>query len=178
MVKQKEIELLKTHLKKLLKQQKMLADLSPAEFYSSNELENPNLDIEQIAKLADNYGFDGSLFRNLSPYDDFDLWMKWAVKNIQKQIDMIPRIIARIERPVDNSEIPEDVELLNIPQVARILNCGESVVRERDKKGLLPLPIRIKGAIQWRRQELLNWIEAKCPVRARWEQIITQKGGA
>jgi len=89
---------------------------------------------------------------------------------LKKRIETIPKIIHAIEKPPDNSIIPDDAELLTVPQVARLLGWGESVVRERDKKGLLPLPVRIGGTIQWRRKEIVEWIAAGCPPRAKWLQ--------
>jgi len=167
-----DIEFLENYRKKLLRQQQILPDLAPWEFHSSNEPQTPSPEDEKVARFADDFGFDGSLFRNSSPYDDdYQLWMKWTSKNIQKKIDTVFRVIAAITKPPNRSIIPDGVELLTVPQVARLLNCGESVIRERDKKGLLPLPIRIGGTIQWRRQELLQWLEADCPARQKWEAL-------
>ena len=168
------VELLKNYRQELLEQQQILHELDQSDFCSSSEPPPPSPEIEQIARLADDFGFEGSLFRNYSPFNfngDYQMWGRWTSKNIKERIDTIPKIIAAIEKPPDRSIIPESVELLTVPQVARILNCGESVVRERDKKGLLPLPVRIGGTVQWRKQELWQWLGAECPSRQKWEQI-------
>ena len=78
---------------------------------------------------------------------------------------------AYLKEKVDRSIIPDDVELLTIPQMARLLGWGESVVRQRDKQGLLPAPLRFGGTIQWRRREIIDWISAGCPTRQKWESL-------
>lgn len=56
---------------------------------------------ERVAYLADNNGFDGSLFRNLIPEPqevdfDFSNWLKEAIKFSDSQINTTARIIAKI----------------------------------------------------------------------------------
>jgi predicted DNA-binding transcriptional regulator AlpA len=123
---------------------------------------------EEIARIADKYGFDGSLFRELFPVED-PLSIRQA-ERLTKKIETIPRIIASIEKPVDKSAIPRDVALLTVSQVATILGWSESVVRQKDREGLLPEPYRFGGTIQWGRKELESWISAGCPNRQQWEQ--------
>ena len=174
MSKKDNIKLLEDYRKELLHQKQTLPELERSDFHLSNEPYTPSPEDEQAARLADDFGFDGSLFRNSSPfnlYDDYQFWERWISKNIQKRIDIILRIIAEIEKPPDRSIIPDSAKLLTVPQVAEILNCGESVVRQRDKRGLLPLPVRIEGSILWNRHELSRWIDANCPPRQKWEQI-------
>ncbi len=93
------------------------------------------------------------------------------LRRLKKQIETIPKVIAILEKPeiVDRSVIPEQAELLSVAQVATMLGWGESVVRQRDKEGLLPIPNRFGGAIQWSRSELQSWIDAGCPKRQQWE---------
>jgi prophage regulatory protein len=35
--------------------------------------------------------------------------------------------------------------------------------------GRLPNPVRLGGAVRWRRDEILAWISAGCPTRQTWE---------
>jgi predicted DNA-binding transcriptional regulator AlpA len=130
--------------------------------------------VERVARLADDYDFDGSLFRELIPPDD-PLSVQEARK-LRKQIETIPKIIAAIERPINKSIIPEGAELLSVAQVATMLGWGESVVRQRDKDGLLPMPYRFGGTVQWSRKELESWINAGCPNRQQWENQKQRKG--
>ncbi len=127
-----------------------------------------------VARLADENGFDGSLFRNSTIFNDpTSLQSK---RHLIRQIETIDKIIATIEKPPDRSIIPDDAELLTIPQVARLLGWGESVVRQRNDKGLLPMPLRFGGTIQWNRQELKEWMEQGCPPRQKWELLKQGKG--
>lgn len=32
----------------------------------------------------------------------------------------------------------------------------------------VPAPVRVNGFVRWRRQELLDWINAGCPSQAKW----------
>ncbi len=84
--------------------------------------------------------------------------------------------VAGTEKPTDRSRIPEGVELLNVAQIAHLLGWGKSVVRQRDKKGLLPKPVRIGGSLQWSRKELRDWMDAGCPPRSKWEMCKQGKG--
>lgn len=52
-----------------------------------------------------------------------------------------------------------------------MLGWGESVVRERDKKGYLPVPYRFGGTIQWYKKELENWLNQGCPMRQKWDTL-------
>ena len=56
-------------------------------------------DEERCARLADQYGFDGSLFRNLFPLHPDHISEDWNVLlcRIEEKIETIPRIIAAIE---------------------------------------------------------------------------------
>ena len=172
----KEVEFLKVYLKRLQENYQILSELAPWEIQLP---ENTSEDTEHAARIADGNGFDGNIFRNLFPLrlsNELECWL--LRQRLKKQIKIIPRIIAKIEKPVDRSLIPSDAELLTVPQVARLLNCGESVVRERDKKGLLPLSVRVGGTIQWRKTELKEWIAVGCPARQKWEFLKQGKAVA
>lgn len=124
---------------------------------------------EKLAVIVDEYGENGSLFLDLIPPDD-PLAVQEGMK-IKKQIEILSIVKAKMRnpKPVDRTAIPADCELLTVPQLARMLGWGESVVRQRDKEGLLPAPYRFGGTIQWSRQDLINWIDAGCPSRQQWE---------
>jgi len=100
--------------------------------------------------------------------------LKEQLKQLQQSIH---QVIAEIDKAPDRSMIPEGTELLSVAQVALLLGWSECMVRQRDKLGLLPKPIRIGGTIQWRRKELLAWIDAGCPPRKKWEQLKQRKAG-
>jgi len=176
MTKPKDIEFLLSYQWRLQKNYQVISELCPCDLapLSDEILSSTDEKAERVARLADENGFNGSLFRGLAV--DGDAISLRSLGRIHKQIETVPRIIAQINKSPDRSAIPEGSELLTIPQVARLLGWGESVVRERNKKGLLPLPIRIGGTIQWRKREVLRWLEADCPARQRWEQIKQGRG--
>lgn len=54
-------------------------------------------------------------------------------------------------------------ELLNVGQVAGMLNiCIRSVYRMADA-GKMPRPVKLGSRVLWRRRELEKWIDAGCP---------------
>ncbi len=173
MTQKADVEFLRAYLKSLQDSYQTLDYLCPDDFVlpPDDYIPTTSPEAERVARLADDNGFDGNLFRCLLKGDDGPVSIPSISRYLYEQIETIPRIIAAIERPADRSAIPPNAELLTIPQVAGLLQCGESVVRERDKKGLLPVPIRIGGTIQWRRKEIEGWIEAGCPARQKWVSI-------
>lgn len=40
---------------------------------------------------------------------------------------------------------------------------------------VVPQPIRIKGMVRWRKDELMDWIEAGCPSQSKWRWISQKK---
>lgn len=124
---------------------------------------------ERAARLAFQYGFNDDRFRRWVV--DGDPTSQHSFKNLNQNIAEIPRIIQAIEVPPDRSIIPDNVELLTVPQVALLLGWGQGIVREREKRGLLPKPVKIGGTIQWNRKELHSWLNAGCPARLKWEQM-------
>jgi len=97
---------------------------------------------------------------------------KGCPSEIRKQtLQAILAVKAAISESQSLSKIPQDVELLTVPQVALLTGWGESVVRQRNRDGLLPKPLRFGGTIQWGRKEILAWICVKCPSREQWERI-------
>ncbi len=41
--------------------------------------------------------------------------------------------------------------------------------------GRIPRPVKIGGALRWRREELLRWIDAGCPARSAWDAMNSNK---
>lgn len=152
---------------------RMMPELSHQDLGSWSEEERAEHEAtqERVARLADKCGFDGSLFRDhlLETFGEDPLGQE-VRQWLGEQILTLSRIIAKIEEPADPSLIPDDAQLVTIPQLARLLGWGESLVRERDRKGLLPRPVCTGGKIQWRRDEINAWIRASMPVRETWER--------
>lgn len=126
---------------------------------------------EEIARLADEYGIVGgsSLFRDNRYLDDPESCLDRG--RLQKKKEVIKKIIAEMEKPLDRSVIPDGAELINVHQVARMLNCAESMVYERNRKKLIPAPSWKHGSLLWNRREIFNWMKRGCPSRKDWEDF-------
>jgi predicted DNA-binding transcriptional regulator AlpA len=62
------------------------------------------------------------------------------------------------------SEIPAaETILLTLRQAAGLLGLGERTLWRHSRSGLAPGPVKIGGAVRYRRAELVAWIEAGCP---------------
>jgi prophage regulatory protein len=61
--------------------------------------------------------------------------------------------------------------VLNAEQVAQTLGVSVRTIRRLDCAGKLPKPVRIGGAVRWRRDELEAWVAADCPDREKWEPM-------
>lgn len=68
--------------------------------------------------------------------------------------------------PPTNGPIAVDAACL-----AQMLGLSVRTIRRLDAAGKLPRPIKIGGAVRWRRAEIELWLEADCPDRQRWESV-------
>jgi len=62
-------------------------------------------------------------------------------------------------------------------QLAEMLGLSVRTVRRLDCSGKLPRPVRIGGAVRWRRDEIDAWLAAGCPDREQWESIQSHDNG-
>ena len=61
---------------------------------------------------------------------------------------------------------PNDVEMLDVGGVAKLLGCSSRHVRRLADAGRMPAPIRLGALIRWDRGALSRWISDGCqPVR-------------
>ena len=91
-------EFLKSHLRQIQR------DYATLDQFCTQDVDIPDghtpESFERCARLADELGFDGNRFRNLfllTPGDRLDSWLK----NYRCQIQMIPRMIAKIGEKSD-----------------------------------------------------------------------------
>lgn len=54
-------------------------------------------------------------------------------------------------------------DLLNVKETAAKLGVSWRHVYRLSDAGAMPRPVKLGGAVRWRRQELEDWIEAGCP---------------
>ena len=62
-------------------------------------------------------------------------------------------------------------------EAAALLGCSRSHFRNMDRLGMIPAPVRLGRSTKWRRDELIDWLNANCPPRHRWNWR-PMKGGA
>ncbi|MBL9082139.1 MAG: helix-turn-helix domain-containing protein [Planctomycetales bacterium] len=60
-------------------------------------------------------------------------------------------------------DVPESTALLTAKQVAAWLQISERSLWRMRSAGQLPAPLRLGGAVRWRREELAAWLAAGCP---------------
>ena len=58
---------------------------------------------------------------------------------------------------------PITPELLSTERAAELLSVGSRTLWRWSHGGRAPKPLRIAGTVRYRRQDLLDWIEAGCP---------------
>lgn len=67
-----------------------------------------------------------------------------------------------------------DAMLLTAREACQLCGTSLRTWRSWDSAGKVPQPVRIGRMLYWRRFELLAWIEAGCPRRREWGEIIGQ----
>jgi predicted DNA-binding transcriptional regulator AlpA len=70
-------------------------------------------------------------------------------------------------------------ELLTREQAAAFLAIGLTALSDLDARGFLPSPVRLgDGArlVRYSRAELVAWVAAGCPARAKWNVIKAAAG--
>ena len=67
--------------------------------------------------------------------------------------------------------VPSDVAalaaLLDVRAVASLLDCSARHVYRLADAGHLPPPVKLGALVRWRRQEIEEWISARCPSNRR-----------
>ena len=54
-------------------------------------------------------------------------------------------------------------KLIHVQCVAEMLDVSTRHVYRLADSGRMPRPIRLGGAVRWRRKEIADWVEAGCP---------------
>ncbi|NIA07357.1 MAG: helix-turn-helix domain-containing protein [Actinobacteria bacterium] len=92
------------------------------------------------------------------------------LNNEVRRPTMKQRMLAvAISEELTKLESQDKPELLTITALAKVLSLGESTLRAHDKRGLIPAPRRIGGALLWSRKEIVDWIDNGSPPRQTWE---------
>ena len=66
---------------------------------------------------------------------------------------------------------PAEPLLLKGDDAAAMLGVSKAHFYRMHNAGRIPLPVRLGGAVRWRRAELLAWIDTGMPNRQRWQAM-------
>lgn len=66
--------------------------------------------------------------------------------------------------------------LVDIEQLAFLLNRSVPSLERDASAGRLPASVRLGHSRRWRRQEIRRWVEAGCPPRQIWETTAPDGG--
>ena len=66
---------------------------------------------------------------------------------------------------------------LTAGQTGELLGLDERTIRRNSEAGVLPKPVRIGGAVRWRRPEIEAWLAAGCPAMEAWTWPVERGGG-
>ena len=53
--------------------------------------------------------------------------------------------------------------MLDVKQVATLLNCSARHVYRLCDAGKMPRPVKLGALVRWGRKDVINWIERGCP---------------
>lgn len=70
-----------------------------------------------------------------------------------------------------------DSLLVTAGEAASSLGVSKAHFYRMHNAGRIPLPVRLGGAVRWRRAELLAWIDAGMPSRQQWLAMSGQSNG-
>ncbi|MEZ6098161.1 MAG: helix-turn-helix domain-containing protein [Pirellulaceae bacterium] len=57
-------------------------------------------------------------------------------------------------------------ELINVTQLAELLNLSVRTVWRLNAQGKLPAPLRLGRSVKWRKNEIYEWLANLCPTHS------------
>lgn len=92
-----QIELLQRVLEKLQTQYQLVSELSEADFIHSSQGPPPaDPEMEKVARIAEQFGYDGNIFRNLLSSSH----ISDGLRKTHRQIATLPKLLAKLDEPV------------------------------------------------------------------------------
>lgn len=70
---------------------------------------------------------------------------------------------------------PTECMLADAKEAAAICGMSRAAWYKHLSAGKIPRPVKIGSLTRWRRQELMDWIDAGCPTREKWELLLKEK---
>jgi predicted DNA-binding transcriptional regulator AlpA len=80
-----------------------------------------------------------------------------------------------IEDEASSGDASEASQLIRASGLSALLDRSVRSVWRDHAANRLPQPVRIGGAVRWRRDEVVRWINAGCPDRQTWERMEASK---
>ena len=59
----------------------------------------------------------------------------------------------------------EQLTMLTVNELARIMNCSPRTVYRLSDRGRIPTPVRLGGLVRWSRTVIEKWMAEGCPAR-------------
>lgn len=96
----------------------------------------------------------------------------------REAIDLLAQVLAKLTVSVP-SDAPQPEGLAG-PSAAAFCGVSDSQWHDLNSRGLVPAPVLIGDGRcrRWLRSELLAWLRAGAPARARWELTKNQRRSA
>ena len=61
---------------------------------------------------------------------------------------------------------------INAKALGQRLSLSKRQIFRLNSCGKIPAPVRIGGSVRWREDEITAWVNAGCPDRKIWEEMI------
>ena len=84
-----------------------------------------------------------------------------------------PEPTTKLDADVETGDSDEGPMLLDMKQVAEMLNVSERTVWSYSNCGAMLRPIKFGGgrAVRWPANELKQWVKAGCPTHEQWQKM-------
>lgn len=82
---------------------------------------------------------------------------------MSQALDQAPALEAvRVARAAPTALVLSDA------QAATMMGCSRSHWRSMDRLGQVPASVKLGRSTKWRRDEVIDWLNAGCPPRHQW----------
>jgi len=87
----------------------------------------------------------------------------------------VAKELAKTRQPTP-SATPEAKGLVDLKAVARLLALSQRTVWGLAAGGKMPKPVRFGRSVRWPQEEILAWVNARCPPVSEWERARKPSG--
>ena len=122
---QGSIDLLKKVLRDLQDVYEIASELSEDDFCRTDGPPTTAPEMEQVARIVDDAGYDGGLFRWLFKDNDAG-WLTRSLRTLRRQIELLPRVIAKLEQSYCEQEATTPAAAATTPSTAASMTTEPS----------------------------------------------------